>query len=71
MCVSFSVVNTLASLLSVSEDLFGYIPGISTTNMRPRNSPGTCMQMCKIKETTNLRNADLAIGFRKGDINSF
>ena len=24
----------------ISEDLFGYIPGLSTTSMQPRNSPG-------------------------------
>ena len=38
-----------------SEDLFGYSPGISTTFMQPRNSPGADGQ-----DTTNLtRNADL------------
>ena len=47
-----------ASLVTlVSEDLFGYIPAISTTNHATKELG---MQMCKIKETTNLtRNADL------------
>ena len=36
-------VSTLASLF-LSEDLFGYIPGIAITTMQPRNSFGRCIR---------------------------
>ena len=38
-------------LLLFPEDLFGHIPGISTTAMQPRNSPGTHVQYQKKRQT--------------------
>ena len=43
--------------LFFSEDLFGYIPGITTTTMQPRNSD--VQDQRKKQQTSPERNADL------------
>ena len=48
----------LHQLVPLSEDLFGYIPGISTTTIQPRNSPGADHRVRSKKQQTS---ADMLI----------
>ena len=46
--MTYAIIDAVKTYM-FSEDLFGYIPGISTTTMATKEWNG---QMCKIKETS-------------------